>query len=190
GVQTCALPICRKRRGRSVVGAGLLLPRSGCRTPRLRFEPGGAFGVPELAVQAATRRRADLPVAGGCEAGATDTRLPSPRADRPSAPPAGSALRSCEMVNRLTGYFDQSDDRPPVDDYYVVACAWDDFYVTSDVAEQILRELQEPSSPRWIRFRDVHGSTVCLRSRLILYVRECTAEQREAARRFWRAREQ
>lgn len=93
------------------------------------------------------------------------------------------------MVNRLTGYFDQPDDRPPVDDYYVVACAWDDFYVTSDVAEQILRELQEPSSPRWIRFRDVHGSTVCLRSRLILYVRECTAEQREAARRFWRARE-
>jgi|SRR5690606_12888817 len=94
------------------------------------------------------------------------------------------------MINRLTLFFDRPGDRPPEDDYYVVASPWDHFYVARDEAERILRELRSPWSPRWVRFRDVHGSSVCLRSRLILYVRECTAEQRAAARRFWRAREE
>ncbi|HEX7051947.1 MAG TPA: hypothetical protein VF188_17195 [Longimicrobiales bacterium] len=93
------------------------------------------------------------------------------------------------MINRLKEYFDEPEEQPPEDDYYVVACAWDDFYVTCDVAERILRELQAPSLPRWIRFTDVNGSRVCLRTRLIEYVRECTAAQRASARRFGRARE-
>jgi hypothetical protein len=92
------------------------------------------------------------------------------------------------MTNRLKDYFDQPDERPPEEDYFVVAhdCAF--FYVTREVAERILVDLQADVPPRWLRFTDVSGSSVCVRTRLIDYVRECTQAQRAAQREFRRAR--
>jgi hypothetical protein len=94
------------------------------------------------------------------------------------------------MINRLKDRFDHSDDRPPKKDYFVVVydCAF--FYVAREVAERILQELQADVPPRWLRFIDINGSSVCVRTRLIEYVQEYTQAQRAAQREFRRARRQ
>jgi hypothetical protein len=92
------------------------------------------------------------------------------------------------MVNRLKDHFDASDERPPDDDYYVVSQRFEDFYVTREVAERIMAELQASEPPAWIRFTDVYGSSVCVRSCWIDNVRECTVAQRASERQFLRAR--
>jgi hypothetical protein len=92
------------------------------------------------------------------------------------------------MVNRLKEYFDPSDERPPDDDYYVVRQRYGEFYVTRDVAERILADLASSEPPAWIRFIDVYGSSVCVRSCMIHSVWECTVAQRALERQFHRAR--
>jgi hypothetical protein len=94
------------------------------------------------------------------------------------------------MINRMRGFYEEPEQRQPEDDYFVVAYVFEDFYVTREVAERIVRELDAPTPPRWIRFTDVHGSYVTVRSQRIDHVREWTAGQRQSARAFRRAREQ
>jgi hypothetical protein len=92
------------------------------------------------------------------------------------------------MVNRLKDYFEEADERPPEDEYFEVACEYELFYVTAAEAERILRALEACVRPRWLRFTEVNGSHVILRTRLIEYVRECTVAQRASERAFRRAR--
>jgi hypothetical protein len=95
------------------------------------------------------------------------------------------------MNNRLMDYFQQPERRPPEGDYFEVLARQDSFfYVTRAVAESLLRELAVERPRRWIRFRDLTGASVCVRSHLIEHVRERTAAQRESEREFWRARRQ
>ena len=93
------------------------------------------------------------------------------------------------MTNRLKENFDQPDERVPVDDYYVIVCGYQRFSVTRETADRILRDLDATTLPRWVRFIDVHGSRFCLRSRLIHFVFESTADQRASEREFERARD-
>jgi hypothetical protein len=92
------------------------------------------------------------------------------------------------MINRLKDCFEESDERLPEDDYFEVGYEFEYYYVTAAVAERILRQLQSRVRPRWLRFTDVNGSRVCVRTRLIEYVRECTVAQRARERAFRRAR--
>lgn len=94
------------------------------------------------------------------------------------------------MKNRLRDYFQQPEQPQPSGDYFEVTARYEDFYVTRVVAERILRELAAERPRRWIRFRDLTGSSVCVRSGLIEHVRERTAAQRASEREFRRARQQ
>lgn len=94
------------------------------------------------------------------------------------------------MINRLKEYYEEPEERPPEEDFYVIAYEYDEFYVTRDVAARVLSELGARRPPRWIRFTDVHGSEVSVRSQKIDHVREWTVAQRDSARAFRRARRQ
>lgn len=93
-----------------------------------------------------------------------------------------------EMINRLKDYIEEPEEPTPEGDFFVVAVKYEDFFVTRETAERILRDLDARAPPRWLRFTDVNGSRVCIRGDLIDYVRECTAAQRTAERAFRRAR--
>ena len=93
------------------------------------------------------------------------------------------------MTNRLKDSFDQADERAPVNDYYVVLTEWCRFFVSRAAADRILRDLDASPMPRWVRFVDLHGPRVCLRSELIQFVFESTAAQRSIERFFERARD-
>ncbi len=92
------------------------------------------------------------------------------------------------MINRVTAFFGDPDERSPPEDFYVIGYAQEEFYVTREVAECVLRQLGAFVRPRWIRFTDLHGSTVSVRSAWIHQVRESTAAQRKALRAFFQAR--
>lgn len=92
------------------------------------------------------------------------------------------------MFNRLKGYFEPFEDQAPANDFYVVVYGWSVFYVTREVADRILRDLDARSPPRWIRFTDLSGSRVSVRSARISFVFESTFAQRAAERAFDRAR--
>ena len=92
------------------------------------------------------------------------------------------------MVNRLKEYLEEPEDELPEQDYWVVASQYEDFYVTREVAESVMRELDRPLLRRWLRFTDVNGSEVRVLTRGIDQVREWTKEQRAADRQFRRAR--
>lgn len=68
------------------------------------------------------------------------------------------------MINRLKDCHGEPEGRPPDKDFFVVACEFDEFYVTREVAERILGQLHTWTPPRWLRFADVYGSTVNVRS--------------------------
>lgn len=92
------------------------------------------------------------------------------------------------MINRLQRYFQPFEERPPADNFYVVVYGWSAFYVTREVADGVLRDLDARPPPRWIRFTDLSGSSVMVRSARISYVFESTLAQRAAERAFDRAR--
>lgn len=93
------------------------------------------------------------------------------------------------MTNRIREQFGEPErERPPASDYFVVAARYEEFYVPRQTAERLLDELAAERPPRWLRFTDVQGARVAMRSRLVEHVRECTEAQRAAARAFRRAR--
>jgi hypothetical protein len=51
-----------------------------------------------------------------------------------------------------------------------------------------IAQLESNEAPAWIRFTDMYGSSVCVRSYLIDNVRECTVAQRASEQQFERAR--
>jgi hypothetical protein len=115
-----------------------------------------------------------------------DSLTPS---EHPSAQPRRSNIEE-RMTNRLKDIFDQPEKRVPDDDYYVVThYCLGRFFVTRATADRILRDLDAPVMPRWVRFVDLHGSKVCLRTRLIQSVFESTVGQRASERKFERARD-
>jgi hypothetical protein len=93
------------------------------------------------------------------------------------------------MTNRLKDIFDQPEKRVPDDDFYVVVSLNERFFVTRATADRILRDLDAPIMPRWVRFVDLHGSKVCVRTRLIKSVFESTVGQRASERQFEKARD-
>lgn len=99
------------------------------------------------------------------------------------------AAREDRMVNRLTTYFEQPQDGPHDQDYWVVSSptAW--YCVDEPTAERIQEELERRRPPRWLRFVDLFGSAVRVRSRDIDQVVESTIDQRAAGRAFRQARQ-
>lgn len=95
------------------------------------------------------------------------------------------------VINRLKDYFiDEPEERPPEEEFYIVAGEAGYFFVASDTAQRIARELAQRRPPRWIVFRDLAGSEIRVRPSKLDVVYESTAEQRARERAFNRARKQ
>jgi hypothetical protein len=93
------------------------------------------------------------------------------------------------VINRLKDYFgEEPEERPPEEEFYIVAGDAGYFYVTRDTAQRIAQELARHRPPRWIVFRDLAGSEIRVRPRKLDVVCESTAEQRARDRAFNRAR--
>lgn len=94
------------------------------------------------------------------------------------------------MTNRLRGLFPQPEPGPEQLDYFVVVTRSADFAVTREVAEWILRELGSDSPRPWLRFRDLSGSMVSIRTGIVEFVRERTSDQRATDRQLRRRLEE
>jgi hypothetical protein len=71
---------------------------------------------------------------------------------------------------------------PAPRDWFMVAsrdCHWK---VSREMAAHIERALQTEPMPRWVVFVDVTGSRVRLRTALVEFVEQCTADQRRIGR--------
>ena len=71
-------------------------------------------------------------------------------------------------------------------DYYVVVgenCTW---YVSTEMA-RFIEECIDSGTSQWVKFVDLIGSRVRLRTRKIDFIAQCTADQRVAERDFFRA---
>jgi hypothetical protein len=95
------------------------------------------------------------------------------------------------VINRLQDYFGpEPEERPPNEEYYIVAGEAGCFFVTRETAQRIATELARRRPPRWLVFRDLAGSEIRVRPGRLDVVCECTAEQRARERAFYRARKQ
>jgi hypothetical protein len=74
-------------------------------------------------------------------------------------------------------------------DYFLVVTHDETLPVSRERAMAVEATLREVPTPEWVTFVDVTGARVRMRTRLVEYVRQSTAEQRALARAFWRARD-
>ncbi len=93
-------------------------------------------------------------------------------------------------MNRLMAYFEEPEDVPAVDDYFVVVTDSGYFVITPGTAEQVAALLRRFPRPRWLRFTDHVGSAIHLRADTVLAVVQSTTAQRQGERDFRRARDQ
>ncbi len=92
-------------------------------------------------------------------------------------------------MNRIKAYFEEPEDVPAVDDYYLVMTAAGYYVVTPDAVAQVLVQLRRFPRPRWVRFTDHVGAAIHLRTDTVTAVVESTTAQRQGERDFRRARD-
>ncbi len=92
------------------------------------------------------------------------------------------------MVNRIRELVREPREEPEEarsgTDCWIVSGAFGCYYVDAGAAAAVERVLDRRFRPRWLVFRDVHGSSVRVRTREVEVVREFTAAQRRKGRRF------
>jgi hypothetical protein len=71
-------------------------------------------------------------------------------------------------------------------DYFVVSCNNSTWYVSTEMARFIEECLDTRKPAKWVKFVDLIGSRVRLRTREIQYIVQCTADQRATEREFFR----
>jgi hypothetical protein len=82
------------------------------------------------------------------------------------------------MQNRVMNYFAPSD----APEYWLVRGTWGFVMVTREVAMYLLDVVRRRVRPCWVRFYDLSGSEICLRTSTIDLIAENTAEQRASDR--------
>lgn len=82
---------------------------------------------------------------------------------------------------------DEPEERAPsAGDYYVVSTQGGTYYVGAETAARLARTLDRRwFRPRWLKFVDVSGGRVWVRTPLVDAISECTALQREVSREFF-----
>src|SRR5919199_3854379 len=93
-----------------------------------------------------------------------------------------------QRMNRLTEYLEDPEEEVPSDDYCWIETFSEAIAVSREAAAGIERELDRPTPPRWVIFRDIAGARHRLLAHLIEHISESTAAQRAANRAFRRAR--
>jgi hypothetical protein len=91
------------------------------------------------------------------------------------------------MTNRLQTLFEEPEEKQPDEDYYEIRTDCEIYYVSPATAAQVSTQLTRCWPRRWLRFRDLAGAEVLVRSRRVEAITECTGAQRAAERSFRRA---
>ena len=89
-------------------------------------------------------------------------------------------------MNRLQEQSQEGAAKPEAGDYFVVCtdcCTWQ---VSTEMARFIEACLDAESCPKWVKFVDLTGARVRLRTRLIESIGQSTADQRASERAFHR----
>ena len=73
---------------------------------------------------------------------------------------------------------------PRFGDYFVVVSEWGTWYVSPDTAARIGRQIERRFRPRFLKFVDVSGSRVWVRTESVDSVYESTEAQRSRDREF------
>ncbi len=92
------------------------------------------------------------------------------------------------MQNRILNYL----ARAPVPEYWIVRGTWGWVMVSREVALHLMNVLRHRIRPRWVRFCDLAGSEICVRTSTIDLLGQNTLEQRandRALRRLLEAEE-
>ena len=89
-------------------------------------------------------------------------------------------------MKRLQEQSDEGAAQPAGGDYFVVSGDCDTWYVSTEMARLIEACLDAEPAPRWVRFVDLTGARIRLRSRLIESISQSTADQRASERAFHR----
>ncbi|HEU4557875.1 MAG TPA: hypothetical protein VFS20_08490 [Longimicrobium sp.] len=76
------------------------------------------------------------------------------------------------------------EDQPHAGDYFVLDTRGDWFYVDAETAARVSRALDRRWLQRWVKFVDLNGARVWLRTRVIEAIRESTERQRARDREF------
>lgn len=89
-------------------------------------------------------------------------------------------------MNRVVEFFDPFPEPEVEDDYFVIEGRGDIFFVTLEVVEDVVRQLDQRA--RWLTFRDLSSRWNRILASEVYLLYESTAAQRAASRAFWRAR--
>ena len=90
------------------------------------------------------------------------------------------------MINRLIEYIGTPGvPLPPENYWFVYRREGGGWTVTPETAEYVGRMLDLRRTPEWVRFKDVFGSDVRVRTSSITAIEECSSDQRARAREFW-----
>jgi hypothetical protein len=89
-------------------------------------------------------------------------------------------------MKRLQEQFEDGAARPAAGDYFVVSGDGGTWCVSTEMARLIEAHLDAEPVARWVKFVDLTGSRVRLRTRLIESITQCTADQRASERAFHR----
>jgi hypothetical protein len=84
--------------------------------------------------------------------------------------------------------FERPGQPKPPADYFLVVARFEEWYISREMVQAIEASLNQTPAPQWVTFVDLTGARVRVRTRLIEYIYQCTAEQRALARAFHRAR--
>jgi hypothetical protein len=77
--------------------------------------------------------------------------------------------------------------KPTAGDYFIVSIDSDSWCVSTEMARFIESVLDGEPPLQWVKFVDLSGSRIRIRTRMIEAIYQCTAEQRAEGRRFSRA---
>jgi hypothetical protein len=99
----------------------------------------------------------------------------------------GYSHRKGESMNSLKDGSEPEAVKPHAGDYFIVSGENSTWYVSTRMARFIETVLDAEPEVRWVKFVDLSGSRVRLRTRQIDYICQCTADQRHLDREFSRA---
>jgi hypothetical protein len=93
-------------------------------------------------------------------------------------------------MNRIQGAFEDGAARSTGGEFFVVSGESSTWYVSTPMARFIEQCLDADPRPKWVRFVDLTGARIRLRTRQIDYICQCTPDQRAAERAFFRSLKQ
>jgi hypothetical protein len=90
------------------------------------------------------------------------------------------------MINRLKDLFEEPEEKPPVEDYFEIDGTCGTYYVDRATAQQLAAALGKRWRPRWLRFTDVFGAELRVRTDTIRGILESNSATRRSERAFRR----